>query len=441
MNHANLNEPKNDNSTLKEYCGLLIGHQRKSRQWSQESLAHGICSVSYLSKIESAQCSPSQEILSMLAEKMGFLLPDFSLLPDRTLPSKTSQTEEALSDAAAQEEMQREKAMVEALFDLLKNARECRMKQKYQEIQAYLSDHPDSRLRFHPDVLLFSLFFCNGSSDSRAADLEDLLCEAMPLLSSDRQALFFLYRKQHEKAMAICPEPWVFLGAASSLYAQNSQTSQVQFMLEQGWQTACNEGMLHVMASAALSLSMVLSNNMETQRAMEWYEKGLRIVEAMREQDLLDDFLYNGGCMELELGHFDRALALFARLKSPNALAVHKIAVCHEQKRDLETVRCILEEAKDAPLDGWSEETVDSLFAPIAWRLDHPDYLHDKEYGRLLDQVFSSLEKENVHQGFAQFHLPWQIQYLKANRQYVRLCALLEDFPFRAPFEPVNPHG
>lgn len=330
--------------------------------------------------------------------------------------------------------------MVEELLDLLKNSRESKMKQRFQEIEAYLISHPDSMLRFHPDVLLFSLFYGTKPSESGAAGVEELLYEALPLLSSDRQALFFLYRKQFEKAIAICPEPWVFLAAASSLYAQNSLTGRVLSMLEQGWLAACNEGMVRVMASAALLLSMVLSNNMESQQAMEWYKKGLRIVEAMREQDLLDDFLYNGGCMELELGHFDQALALFARLENLNALAMHKIAICHEQKKNLKDARRILQEAKDAPLNGWSQETVDSLLAPIAWRLDHPDYLHEKEYGRLLDQVFTCLEKENVHQGFAQFHLPWQIQYLKANRQYVRLCALLENFPFRAAFEPVNPH-
>ena len=54
-----------------DIAGLLIRQARLGRDWSQAGLCKGICTVSYLSKIETGKAEPSEEILRLLLERLG----------------------------------------------------------------------------------------------------------------------------------------------------------------------------------------------------------------------------------------------------------------------------------------------------------------------------------------------------------------------------------
>lgn len=56
--------------------GQIIYNIRNERRMTQEQLAEGICSISYLSKIENDQSNSSDEILELLLEKLGFNIND-----------------------------------------------------------------------------------------------------------------------------------------------------------------------------------------------------------------------------------------------------------------------------------------------------------------------------------------------------------------------------
>ena len=56
---------------MKDYRGMYIQQIRKEKEYSLEALSHGICSVSYLSKIENGEVCASDEILNLLLEKLG----------------------------------------------------------------------------------------------------------------------------------------------------------------------------------------------------------------------------------------------------------------------------------------------------------------------------------------------------------------------------------
>ena len=51
--------------------GALIRRERLARDWSLKGLAHGICAVSYLSKIERGEADPSPEVTDALLERLG----------------------------------------------------------------------------------------------------------------------------------------------------------------------------------------------------------------------------------------------------------------------------------------------------------------------------------------------------------------------------------
>lgn len=56
--------------------GQIIYNIRKERGMTQEQLAEGICSISYLSKIENDQSNSSDEIVELLLEKLGLNIED-----------------------------------------------------------------------------------------------------------------------------------------------------------------------------------------------------------------------------------------------------------------------------------------------------------------------------------------------------------------------------
>lgn len=55
--------------------GKKILYYRKKKNLTQNDLAYGICSVPYLSKLENDKLIPSDEILTLLAKKLGYSVP------------------------------------------------------------------------------------------------------------------------------------------------------------------------------------------------------------------------------------------------------------------------------------------------------------------------------------------------------------------------------
>ena len=56
---------------IHNFAGALIRMMRLEKNWSQETLAQGICSVSYLSKIEQGKAEPNESLYGLLYDKLG----------------------------------------------------------------------------------------------------------------------------------------------------------------------------------------------------------------------------------------------------------------------------------------------------------------------------------------------------------------------------------
>lgn len=53
-----------------DYAGFVLRRERLKRNWSLEGLCKGICTISYLSKIEQGKAVPSPELLGQLFAQM-----------------------------------------------------------------------------------------------------------------------------------------------------------------------------------------------------------------------------------------------------------------------------------------------------------------------------------------------------------------------------------
>ncbi|TCI56131.1 tetratricopeptide repeat protein [Exiguobacterium sp. SH5S13] len=79
--------------------GNLIKVERMRRNMKQSVLARGVCSVSYLSKIENNQTSPSEEVLELIFNKLDITVPlyfDFSKQVEKIKEEMTDILKEAI---------------------------------------------------------------------------------------------------------------------------------------------------------------------------------------------------------------------------------------------------------------------------------------------------------------------------------------------------------
>lgn len=54
---------------MQTYISVLIHNKRLEEEWTLESLSHGICSSSYLSKLEKGTLLPKEDIVEKLLQK------------------------------------------------------------------------------------------------------------------------------------------------------------------------------------------------------------------------------------------------------------------------------------------------------------------------------------------------------------------------------------
>lgn len=65
-----------DNATNIRKIGKQVFYKRLQQKMTQEELCQGICSVSYLSKIENGKIEASEEILQLLCARLEIAVTD-----------------------------------------------------------------------------------------------------------------------------------------------------------------------------------------------------------------------------------------------------------------------------------------------------------------------------------------------------------------------------
>lgn len=158
------------------------------------------------------------------------------------------------------------------------------------------------------------------------------------------------------------------------------------------------------------------------------YAVAQRLAEALGDQKILSTIRYNDAATKIKCGDFAAAYAYFAALEEPDAMSLHKLAVCCEALGRWDEALTALARAEAMLPEGEAHAPERQMLALVRCRLETPDYLHDERYGELLTNCFALLRRERGA-GYARFHLKWMLEWYKANRRYREACALLEDFP------------
>lgn len=368
------------------YRGYIIYRARILRSWSQAGLCKGICTVSYLSKIETGKAEPSEEILRLLLERLGLK-----------------------SDAETEKEAA---ALAERGWELLLDGRDA-------ELAGLLRGTDTERYTAVPAWLDLALLSLKEPLDAALEQCMDIRQLALQRILQGRQA----------EAVRLFPNAYTFLALGIAEYNKGNYSAAVD-SLQTAYDLACRDGAVRIMLEAKLFLGNSYSNRKDLSNMERHYRVGKRLAEDLRDENALWVIGYNTASTWLEAGRYEDAYEWFSVQEQPTMMSLHKLAICCEKTGRREEALCALERAKDMDTDEVEHSLALQLLGLVRYRLEHPDYLSREEYGLLLLSCFERIRKE-LPSGYAVFHLPWVLEWYKAARQYKKACDILEDFPER----------
>lgn len=391
------------------HYGRLLRQERLRQNLSQEGLCRGICTPSYLSKIEQGQVEPGEDILQGLFAALGLRL--------ETDPGFLKQAQGHLN----------------AYFSSL----EFGLHPEAEEALAWLQVH---RLRLLTSPLYeeTALALLQSGNDP---DAEELLASLASGLSE----------------MPLARLPWYHLGAAASthdrqrrlellkqaqrLYPRGLTALELtQCLYELGRYAAClegaaeayrlgaEEGNVFVMSQSALLAGTAYANQGCLEEMFREYNRVLALAQGYRQAAALRRAVsYNTGATLLENGQAAEALPhLLKALEEgdDDALTHHKLCLAYIDLGDIEHARRHLDAARaqcspeDPPL---LSEMLD--LAQLRMRADFGD---DPAYDALLHRVYR-LSGEVYHFGFKRFYGIALIQLLTHQRRYKEALAVTQE--------------
>lgn len=369
------------------YPGMLIYQERIRRNWSQQGLCKGICTVSYLSKIENGKTDPSDEILRLLLERL-----ELSVSP----------------------------ALEEEARLLSENAWECLLTDHTQALHTCMEGHPEEvyrATRHGLDLLLLRQF---------TGPFQPLPSELEACMDQKQLALQRILQDRCEEAIILFPHAYCYYWAGMDAYKKGSYVTALEH-LQTCYDLAARMGAAHLMLHSRASMGNCSCNQGHLEPMERHYQAARRLALALNEDAIIAAIDYNTASVQLEKGQYETAYQYFCSAGDESMMHLHKLAICCEKLGKTEEALAALEKADAMESESPPTDLARMMCRLVLYRLRHPDYLKEEEYGELLLSCFQRL-KEEMPMGFASFHLPWVQEWYAAGRQYKKAFELLSDF-------------
>ncbi len=370
------------------YQGYLIYRERVRRDWSQAGLCKGICTVSYLSKIETGKAEPSEEIIRLLLDRL-----ELKSDPDSECEAET---------LAAQG--------WELLFD-----------GRFVRLRELLQGKDLSRYEAAPAWLDLALL---SSREPLDAALE-------PCMNTRQLALQRILQGQESEAVQLLPNAYTHLMLGIGTYEGGNYSAAID-ALQTAYELASRNGAARIMLEAKLFLGNAYCNRQDLQNMERHYRTAQRLAEDLQDQRALRAIGYYTAAVWIETGRYEDAYAWFSKQEDPTLMTLHKLAISCEKTGRLKEALVALDRAEAMETDELDPTLAQQLLRLVRYRVEHSDYPSKEEYGTLLLGCFDRCRRE-LASGYAAFHLPWVLEWYKATRQYKKACELMEEFPGRAP--------
>lgn len=253
-------------------AGLLLRLLRLQKNWSQETLCHGICAVSYLSKIELGKVEANAQLLADLFERLG------------------TTWKESSEMAILRDEL------YEGIFS---------WNDKFTSQKMKLLEENWDQLSIGPCYVDFVVIraFHNGKPEWVSKELE-------PLLEPRQRALLAILRDQSEAAYRLYPCPLTALLIAQEVYHKGNYMLALEYS-QMAYDQAAREGYAHLMMLSQLFMAASYSDMGNLDAMYRHSQIAERLGYALGEEDLVNVIRYNIAATKTEYGDYEGAYDFF----------------------------------------------------------------------------------------------------------------------------------
>lgn len=367
------------------FAGALLRMVRLEKNWSQETLCQGICTVSYLSKIEQGKAQPNDGLLRDLFGKMNIVW--------QSVPQKEGEK------------------LCETLYELVfsddvNELERCKEEGLLRQESAALGAN-------YLDYLILRAYCCMDT---------DLIPQPLrPLLDDRQKSLLYLLEGQPEQAMQCYPCALTVQCTGTKAYTEGNYTLALE-LLQRAYDMASQNGYARIMMYCQTYMANCHSALRNVPAMLQHSQIAKRLARILGDVEILQAIDYNIASTQIECGEYEAGYAHFAAIQEPTALHLYKLAICCEMLGKPEEALSALEKA-----EGMAIGLERDMCAIVRYRLEKPDYLHDPNYGELLLNTFHALKKERSI-GYARLHLGRVEEWCTANRQYRAIYEIMRDF-------------
>lgn len=373
----------------KNYLGLIIKQERLVKNWSQEGLCKGICTISYLSKIENSIATPSDQIVELLFKRLGL---NFSV--------------DLESEA---------KLLAEEIYTNLFSGFSKKAYKAIKNINLEKYEKTSSGL----DFLLLQSYLIENQENKIDKSL-------LSYMDNRQLAIYKLIKQNYSEAILYYPCSYMYLISGESCYNLGDYSSALA-LLEKSFELAAKDGLAIIMLDSKFLIGSSYCNMIDIKNMKAQYKIAKNLALALNNKNILDVIDYNTATVYIQTGNYEEAYKYFSKLKEPSVFSLHKLAITCEKigkKGEAFAALDLAYKNMDPKLNDLTPLILDLVY----YRLKNENYLHSNEYGQILLTCFSRCKKE-LPMGFALFHLPFVLEWYKANRQYKKAYELLCNFP------------
>lgn len=406
---------------MSKFAGALIKKKRLEMNLSQESLSKGICSISYLSKIESGKTDASEEVISLIYKRLFIA----ESVEASTLKSMFPLIDKALEELISGHMIQAEKTYSELL----------KFKEQLEDSEAVI------------DWMILRGYMATEAFDVDVLEETMTSIEALATYFSEIQRYHFnilkgnLLNFKHEytasidwflKSMFINRSGAVLKNLGIAYFYTGDYMLAVEYGNE-AYFMLMDQGNLKDGLIVSLFLAGAYSNMGQVDKAIAIYKRVENLTQKFEHVESIFNVNYNLGATylsvenhELALDYLKKALSVATVVNDWQcALLYQKLALCYIGLKDMTSARTWIKTLREKMnLTGDA-----SLKLSVEWLshyLQTDDPVKNPAYLDAIQRTYNA-SKQDSHFGFHTMYGKYLVEAYKAQRRYKEALALYEE--------------
>lgn len=398
---------------MEKIIGLIIKKNRLEQNMSQESLCHGICAVSYLSKIENGSVKADMEIISKLFLELGI----------------------TFSEVVSEEE---EGEIYSALDNIFIE------KLKFDRAKEILNKY--SSMIYSTKVLTYLIleFIVKANEDFKSVDEKRFLAYEnyadkkqlyyfymvlgkfyLDFINDKEKALFYF-----EKAYMINPEGKGLFNIGVSYYIDGDYNRAIEYF-NKDFILEIELGNIDDAVIDCIYLANTYSNLNSIPLMEKYYDKALKLSKNI-DDNVKGNIYYNLGAtyikkdsrkslkylkMAEDIGYGIDCFYLYQKL----------VIVNLDLGNNEEAIKYLAKSKYAAHYEYLDNDTyIQHIIRMLEIICNDNNYLKNVEYGDVLSKLFY-VKDGSMHYGFKLFFASYYVEWLKSNRKYKEALEVMEE--------------